>query len=294
MIKPSKASVHVFQQLHSSRATLAASAGFGDQMQLARWKNNHDHTHYHKPGHHTLSCYLDGGYQMQRVKRGQGLKGGAPGRICLMPEDHESEWLVGDAVDFMHLYFEGRHLKQLAEKISDKECRYLQLEDLTFTDDLWISNLCQQLILPLDWQDKSDQLALENASQMLMLHLIKQYGNIDWKTPQVRGGLAPSVLRKLTDYIDQYLDQKLTVTELAQVAQLSEYHLCRMFKQSTGQTLQQFVMQQRLETAKTLLLQGNLSVQQVALNCGFSSASHFSKRFSQKYQKTPNKINKGE
>lgn len=60
---------------------------------------------------------------------------------------------------------------------------------------------------------------------------------------------------------------------------LSVRHAQRVFKQNYGQTLHQFVLQQRLITAEALLLHTNRSVRQIAESTGFSNEKHFSTAF---------------
>jgi len=95
----------------------------------------------------------------------------------------------------------------------------------------------------------------------------------------VRGGLSPSVLNRVKEYIHGHLADPLSLAELAQIAELSEYHFARMFKQSMGIAPHQYVMNARLIRAESLLRHTALDMTTIALDCGFSSTSHFSHRF---------------
>ncbi|MNE61468.1 HTH-type transcriptional activator RhaS [compost metagenome] len=77
------------------------------------------------------------------------------------------------------------------------------------------------------------------------------------------------------------------LVDLAAHAELSEFHFARMFKHSTGQAPHQYVMQVRLQQAEKLLRNTLMPLTQIALDCGFSSASHFSHRFKAFYGHTP-------
>lgn len=120
---------------------------------------------------------------------------------------------------------------------------------------------------------------LSTASTLLLTHLVQTYSNVQWRLPNVRGGLAPAVLRNIQAYIEQHLSEPLTLTELAQEAGLNEFHFARMFKQSTQLAPHQFVMQRRMLRAEALVKNSPLSLTDIAMACGFSSASHFSNRF---------------
>ncbi|WP_028301313.1 AraC family transcriptional regulator [Oceanospirillum beijerinckii] len=281
-------SLPVYHCLSAANANLENHTELSNGASAAIWQREvTDLTRYQHPGHHTLSCYLDGGYDIRRLYQQRTISGGGPGRICLMPGDHESDWDVNGPIRFMHLYFSEEHLKALAGRIQDKGSDILQLQDLTFIDDPWISTLCQRLIMPLNWQDRADQLALSSASDMLMAHLLKHYCSDYHTLPDVPGGLSPYTQRQVLDYIEHHLDQALTLLQLAEVAHLSEYHFARMFKRSVGMAPHQYVTQRRLNLASRLLLNPELTLAEIALRCGFSSQSHFSNRFKAFYGVTP-------
>lgn len=105
--------------------------------------------------------------------------------------------------------------------------------------------------------------------------------------PHEEGGLPPFRLRKVQRYIGEHLDQDLTLARLAEVAGISKYHFSHLFKQSVGIPPYRYVILQRIEEAKRLLKQTELSIAQVALRTGFSSHSHLSKAFRKHVGTTP-------
>ena len=106
----------------------------------------------------------------------------------------------------------------------------------------------------------------------------------------MRGGLAPAVLRNAQAYIEQNLSEALTLGELARLADLTEYHFARLFKQSTGLAPHQYVMQCRMAKAEMLVRQEKLPLTQIAMACGFNSPSHFSNRFKSVFGATPSQL----
>lgn len=68
---------------------------------------------------------------------------------------------------------------------------------------------------------------------------------------------------------------------------LSEYHFARMFSTSFGLPPHRYVLQRRLLRARDLLLHSALPLGEIALACGFASASHFSNRFRQAFGAPP-------
>jgi AraC family transcriptional regulator len=106
------------------------------------------------------------------------------------------------------------------------------------------------------------------------------------------GGLSPTQLKRVTDYINDHLAQELSLEELAAIAQLSPYHFCRSFKRSIGFTPHQYVIRQRVERAKLLLKDGKMGIVEVAIACGFTHQSHLNRHFKRLTGVTPKKFSK--
>ena len=97
--------------------------------------------------------------------------------------------------------------------------------------------------------------------------------------PRARGGLAHSQRRAVLQYIEEHCAHEISLSTLASVAQLSPYHFLRAFKQSFGVPPHRYHAQKRIERAKELLADHNLSLMQIAVELGFADASSFSLAF---------------
>lgn len=91
-------------------------------------------------------------------------------------------------------------------------------------------------------------------------------------------GLAPWQARKVLRVIDENPGQ-LTIRELAEAVGLSAGHFSRRFKGSFGISPRRWVIQDRLERAKTLMQRTRSPLSQIAADCGFSDQSHLSRTF---------------
>lgn len=74
-----------------------------------------------------------------------------------------------------------------------------------------------------------------------------------------------SKIFQISDYIQAHLDQSIKLTELAEVAGMSQYHFSRLFKQSMGITPHQYLLKQRVEQAQQLLKGTKLAIAEIAL-----------------------------
>lgn len=89
------------------------------------------------------------------------------------------------------------------------------------------------------------------------------------------------------DYIEQHLQEALTVDTLARALELSPSYLSVLFKKETGTAVSEYIRQKRIETAKTLLQYTDFSCMDIAEYLCFSSDSHFSRVFRQYTGQTP-------
>jgi AraC family transcriptional regulator len=107
-------------------------------------------------------------------------------------------------------------------------------------------------------------------------------------SPQVtRGGLAPWQLRRAQEMMRSHLDEAVPLAELARASGLSPGHFARAFKQTMGQPPHRWLMEQRIDKAKQLLIGTTLSLAEIALKCGFADQSHFTRVFSRVTHSSP-------
>jgi AraC family transcriptional regulator len=97
-------------------------------------------------------------------------------------------------------------------------------------------------------------------------------------------------LRQVIDYINDHLDRDLGLAELAKIVQMSPHYFTRLFKQSTGLTPHQYVIHRRVERAKELLLNGELTIAEVAYSVGFANQSHLNRHLKRLLGVTPRYI----
>lgn len=84
-------------------------------------------------------------------------------------------------------------------------------------------------------------------------------------------------LRHVIEYIEAHLDEALSLAELAAVAGFSLSHFKPLFKQAVGVPVHRFVLERRVERARTLLLEGKKNMSEIALETGFSHPSHMAR-----------------
>jgi AraC family transcriptional regulator len=129
----------------------------------------------------------------------------------------------------------------------------------------------------------NSRLCFEALGVILMHELVRPTLS---KAP-ARGGLAAWQQRILLDYIEENLAEQIPLATLAQLVQLSPYHLCRAFKQSFGMPPHRYHTSRRIERAKALLAKPDYSVTDIGMTVGFSETSSFTAAFRRATGLTP-------
>ncbi|BAI75600.1 hypothetical protein AZL_c03070 (plasmid) [Azospirillum sp. B510] len=99
------------------------------------------------------------------------------------------------------------------------------------------------------------------------------------KVTPARIGLAAWQVKRVSAYVDAHLAGSIRNQDLAAVAKLSRGYFCQAFKDSFGCPPHAYIVRRRVERAKELLETTNTPLSQIALDCGFSDQSHFSRIF---------------
>lgn len=134
------------------------------------------------------------------------------------------------------------------------------------------------------------------ATNIKICHsLIRSMLHLDHKQDKITHRLE---IDKSIEYMHSNLDQKITLESLAKTAHMSPSYYSRTFKKETGQSCISYLNQIRLERVKRLLMEGDKSITEIALECGFSSPAYLSSSFYRRYKLSPteyqNLLNKGD
>jgi AraC family transcriptional regulator len=127
--------------------------------------------------------------------------------------------------------------------------------------------------------DAFDHMYGEGLSRALAAHLLREYGAAVLRLKRQYGGLPREKLVRAVEYIQDQLGTDLTVSGIAQAVGLTPYHFARQFKESTGQSPYQYVVESRVGRAKKLLTTGKFTICEVAHRVGFADQSHLTRHF---------------
>lgn len=154
--------------------------------------------------------------------------------------------------------------------------------------DPYLSEIMQKMI---DEYYKNDDFSKFNIQGYAYLLIAYLYRNYAYKTlPHLAHDNNAEKLTKLNKcikYIHDNFDKDISLPFIADMANVSKYHFCNMFKEFTGQTFKEYHNNLRISKAIELLSTTNLPATEIAFLCGFNDSNYFSRKFHQITGKTP-------
>lgn len=150
---------------------------------------------------------------------------------------------------------------------------------LRFSDDrIW--PLVELLAAAVNDPDPSAHLYGDGLTAAIMARLLTDPGQTDPAVSAADGiGLPPWKLRRVIDYLEARLPERVDLADLAALAGLSQSHFSRAFKASTGMAPYRWQLDARIRRAQALLIDSRASLDQVAEATGFADAVHFGRTF---------------
>jgi AraC family transcriptional regulator len=274
------------QPLHSSSPLLIPKSAGWKGISIEHHSQPPAECEMHLPQY--LICILLSACQMERRVNGGRLSRNdvKSGQVIVYPaaSNHWIRWQ--EHAEFLLLLLDADLVTQVADGLAPRNI--VEIVESKEREDL----LMQQIGLALETEiDQgmvtSSSLYAESLTNALAAHLLRHY-NV-WKPPlrDTRKKYSTSTLRHVIAYIHDNLDQRLTLAELSFVADMSPYHFARIFKQVTGVTPHHYVLNARVERARDLLLQGKMTLAEIASKVGFFDQSHFTHSFKRIVGVTP-------
>jgi AraC family transcriptional regulator len=220
------------------------------------------HTEITSPIKHELS--LDGIERQEELQNGQ---------VVIIPAHtrNSSQWedRHGNIIISLDPAFYSQH--------AQSQLNSAQLVPHFSQPDPLIYGIGQALKQELETGQGGGQLYVESAALMLVNHLLRDYSEIS-TTPQVISeGLPAYQLKYVTEYINVHLAEDISLADLAKQVKLSQSHFSSLFRKSTGLSPYKYLIKQRVNRAKELLLMGNLPIIDVAIAVGFYDQSHLTR-----------------
>lgn len=207
------------------------------------------------------------------------------GNLCITPSGQPIGAFWNKTIDNMGILLEPDFVVQTA--IENRFSRNFEFREIYKSEDVLIQQIGLTLLEESKSESPSGKLYTDSLIQTLTLHLLKNYTSANSVQENLHGGISGYKLRRVQEFINANLGEDLSLAEIAEVADLSQYHFARSFRKTTGQTPQQYLMHQRIERAKELLAKDDLPIVEISLRTGFKNQSHFTTLFRKFTKLTP-------
>lgn len=222
---------------------------------------------------------LNGHFQCDRFRDGD---------ICLTPTTAPVSVRLHDSCETIHLYLEPALMTRLTAEVVDVDG--LELVPQFKLNDPLIYQIGIALKTKLETNKVWDRLYTESMAMAISAHLIQHYSIQNLKVRSYADGLPQTRLQQATEYINAHAAQNPSITEIAQMVQMSPFYFSRLFKQSTGLTPHQYLLKCRIQQAKQLLKTTNLLLATIATQVGFVDQSHLTRNFKRQVGVTPSQF----
>jgi AraC family transcriptional regulator len=207
------------------------------------------------------------------------------GELWVVPSgvSHAKRWLT--EADLIMLFLSAGWLQQFGQGLVD-DVAVESLKELTLFDPLiaGLTLAMQRYCSVPDRQHAGHVGALGHCLAARMLHgmELRRAG-----AAKIQRRLGAGTLKRVVDYVEANLGERISLAALAHEARLSPGHFSVLFKATVGMTPEQYILRSRLIRAKAIIMTGAYTVGEVAHMTGFSDHSHLSVQFRRLFGSPP-------
>lgn len=275
------ADVEMARVLHTKPLRMASDPSSGT---IAHWKHEPLHDVVEPMTHHVIMAY-NGSVQRMERRSGRSVAIGTfrPGVVIIIPEGSSSRWDIPKPVDVVQLYLPHTTLKRVADEADTPT----DLLERTAHPDPITSRLLLTAADAMEGNGTLDTLFRHQLIDLLATRLLAGHTGSPTTMQPVMGGLSPKVLLRAIERLRSDSDADVSLAALASDADLSRFHFCRAFKESTGLSPHAWLRQHRLEQAMNMLRDTDESIVSVAAALGYASQTAFAAAFRKLTGETP-------
>ncbi len=160
------------------------------------------------------------------------------------------------------------------------------LSNLSFLDDPLITNVMFSAVAAL--RDGAPDFYAQAVAQWLSAHLLLgPLAGFEWSRSLAKERISDYRMVRVLEYIEAHLSERLDLHVLAKEAGISPFHFAALFTKAVGATPRRHVQHLRMQAAKAMLRDTDKTTLDIALSCGFGSASHFAAAFRRQFLQSP-------
>lgn len=158
-----------------------------------------------------------------------------------------------------------------------------------FTNDMAIHQIVQRLLYYFTEGHTCKDLFISMAIRELIIRTVQLDNEAEYKNKAIELS-SSNPIAAVIDYIRKNLDHPLKVEQLSQKAYMSESNFHRVFKNELGVSPVEYINNERIRLAASLLRNPKKKIKEIYMECGFNSISYFTRTFKRKYQVSPSEF----
>ncbi|NRA65653.1 MAG: helix-turn-helix transcriptional regulator [Pseudobacteriovorax sp.] len=212
--------------------------------------------------------------------------------VIVTPAGLESGWRWHAASKVVVVTLEPKKFESFALHEVGVVLSKNQVRDIPKFNDENLTTAARLALEALHNGNIGDDIVFESLARDFLIKLIQKYGDLAGSEAKFSKGFSSIQFKKVLDFIKQNYSQTFGLDELAKEAGISRHHFSRLFKETTGRSPMQFVLEYRVQKAKLLLSKQNVTLSEIAAQCGFSDQAHFSRAFKAEYGRPPKSFRK--
>jgi AraC family transcriptional regulator len=194
-----------------------------------------------------------------------------PGDFDLLPAASSVSWIDYGYSTFFSVGLEHWLMRQTAYDLGVEPDRIAFEPHLTCRD-AQIEHLVWALKAELEAEQPCGRLYADSLGIALASRLVRRWASVT--SDLIPAGLPKRKLERVLAYVRDRIADDLALADIAAIAGVSPTRFKRLFKQSMGIPVHQYVMRRRVERATELLRRTNMPLSEVALQTGFANQSH--------------------
>jgi len=198
------------------------------------------------------------------------------GDIDIIPVGVPSRWQMHDENDRAVLMVFSQSLLNTVVEESGKGASSIELRNRFMSRDRQLENIAWAMKSELEMGSPSGELYLDGLALSAAARLVTAHSSLAVEERRL-GGLDGRRLRRTLEFIEAHLSGELSLSHLAAVADMSVSHFRAGFRESVGTSVHQYVIERRVERAKSLLMRDGKSIAEIALDSGFTHQSHLAR-----------------
>jgi AraC family transcriptional regulator len=241
--------------------------------------------------HHYLVLHLGG---TKRIKRrglhSETIADAEINSVTLVPAGTAYSWTTEGPIGFAHLYLRPTQIDDIVREEFDRDPRSAELVECVARRLPLLSAMVLGMLEQLEAPMFGSRLVLDTLLHGLIVRLLSECSTLSEASSLAPHAISPTRLRRVLDFIESNLAADIELEDLASVAGSSRFHFSRAFREATGFPPYRFLIHRRIDAAKNLLLQDELSIAEIAQQCGFNSQSQFAAMFRRVFGTSPGRF----